>query len=68
MMAANLPLESQSSGRENFAVTTNPWLRKSFFQEYKVGTATPVSRLIWATLWLCGGIIFLTICSLNCGP
>jgi hypothetical protein len=34
----------------------------------KVGTATPLSRLIWATLWLWGGIIFLTICSLNCGP
>jgi hypothetical protein len=37
-------------------------------QHARLGAVTPVSRLIWATLWLCGGIIFLTICSLNCGP
>ena len=48
MKAANLALESQLSGSEGFAGTTNPWLRKRFFQEYKFGTATSESRLIWA--------------------
>jgi hypothetical protein len=47
-------LESQSSGREEFAGTTNPLERKSFFQKYKVGMDTSVSRLILATHWLLG--------------
>jgi hypothetical protein len=41
---------------------------KGFFPRIQGRHGMPLSRLFWATLWWWGGIIFVTVYSLNCGP